>query len=107
MQRTDAACRAGCKAPGRHAPSVADLFSLAEEPMTSLAIVAIVILLILTLLWELGFDSVAASIGRGALKLITYGRFRFRTTGGAADTVVGALTIISLFLLILFLSGFF
>jgi len=65
--------------------------------------VALAFFVILLFLWEVGFESVVARVGRGVIRLITFGRFRLDDTGDPANIVVGALTIIALFFLILLL----
>ena len=62
-------------------------------------------LVVLLALWDLGFDSVVARIGRGVLRVVSFGCCRVEDTGGPADIVVGGLTIIAFFLLVAFLSG--
>jgi hypothetical protein len=74
--------------------------------MTVLFYVALAFFVTLGFLLDLGFYSVVARVGRGVLRLITFGRVQVDDTGDwSADIVVGTLTIIAFFLLVLSLSA--
>ena len=79
--------------------------TLGGEIMTVLIYVALGVFVVLLFLWDLGFDSVVARVGRGVLKLISFGRFQSDDTGDTADIVVGAITIVAFFLLLVLVSS--
>jgi len=73
--------------------------------MSVLIYVALGFFVVLVVLWEFGFDSFVARVGRVVLRVVSFGRCRVDDTGDPANIVVGGLTIIAFFLLIVFLSG--
>ena len=88
------------------APSAWPDSDVRHGKMSILVYVAIGILVAMGALWDLGFDSVVARVGRSVLRLVSCGRIKAEDTGDpGADIVVGGFVIIVMFLLVVLLSS--